>query len=651
MHTPTLFATCGVLLAFAAAQSGAQEEARSLKALSWAEATPRPTDEVLMNPGMGLYLQCGPRLSEVPDDAWFLKIADIAYFRMDWADLQPEPRPPNFDAYFAPIFDYWVGKLGRRVAFRVMCENVSSSAEYVTPKWVFDAGVPSVQHTGGRGQVQLDPVFWDERYLQAQETFIAQLGSYLDGREGFEFIDIGSIGEWGEMHLGLHIPGRWTPAQLEEAGFTVSRYVGAYRRIIDAFARAFPHSQVFLNVGDYGAVVDYAALRGIHFRQDGLTPEGPSANVGRRFYHPYARRGVKCNYEFHSSYPSMQRKGWDLMATIDKGLEDPISYLNTNLYGVGQLARAPAEVRDALTHAARKVGYRFVLSRLRFVPRFHLDGERAGRVLIEHTWRNEGVAPCYESYALRFQLLNGDGQQAAEELCFPDVPTDEWWPGEEHTFRTAIRVPADAAPGAYAIRVAMVLPERTAERPILLPLDGRDADGRYELCRLEGVRSKPADAVVYQTGFEQGEKPWATTAGMEAQIQLGRAHSGEGCLRLDGTQPDAFNYAVHTLDAPLLPLSRYRLSGWMMVERLDPRSYPPYLKCGLTDAGGKWLTNCNTGVYDTQHMGTWRKLEVAFDTTADTAGGHLAVEKGVRAAAIGATILLDDVKLEVLEAP
>ena len=69
-------------------------------------------------------------------------------------------------------------------------------------------------------------MFWDDRYLDAHCQFIQRLGKYLDGREGLEFVDIGGIGEWGEMHLGLHIQGRWTPQQLEETGFTRDKYGG-----------------------------------------------------------------------------------------------------------------------------------------------------------------------------------------------------------------------------------------------------------------------------------------------------------------------------------------------------------------------------------------------------------------------------------------
>ena len=90
-------------------------------------------------------------------------------------------------------------------------------------------------HKGIYAKEQLDPVFWDEKYLAAQDRFIAELGRYLDGKQGLEFIDIGGIGEWGEMHLQ-----RWIAQELAATGFTHDRYIAAYRRMIDAYERPSP---------------------------------------------------------------------------------------------------------------------------------------------------------------------------------------------------------------------------------------------------------------------------------------------------------------------------------------------------------------------------------------------------------------------------
>ena len=390
-----------------------------------------------------------------------------------------------------------------------------------------------------------------------QERFIADLGKYLDGRPGLEFIDIGSIGEWGEMHLA-----RWTPEMLQQTGFTPTRYIAAYRRMIDAFARAFPHTRVFLNVGDYEAINDYAAIKGLHFRQDGLTPSGPSADVGKRFYRSYAPRGVVCNYELHSGYDEMKSKGWGVRETFTKGLEDPISYLHINLMSYRQLAKAPEDVKQAVTDAARRVGFRFVLTKLRCNKTLRLSGETPARLLLEHTWKNEGVAPCYASYALRWTLTDSLGRNVAEQLVYPARPTTAWGPGEEVTLNDVVTLPANTAPGEYRLMVAMVEPENPSLR-VQLGIAGRDAEGRYDLCALSAEKRAASAAVVYDEGFEQGTAGWTATEGMTARPDA-TAHGGKGCLLISGTQSGkAWNYAQITLKQPVLPASRYRLSCWM----------------------------------------------------------------------------------------
>ena len=574
--------------------------------IEWREITPALSDAVLFNPGIGLYLAGGSSLSYRPEpDAWVLSLCDIVYFRPTWNDLEADGPGTGFDAYFKPIFDFWVRQRGKRVAFRVMSESTHYRGKYATPKWVFDEGVPSVSHRGLRGQEQVDPVFWDARYLKNHCEFIERLGRYLDGRPGLEYVDIGGIGEWGEMHLGLHMPGRWTPKQLEQTGFTRAKYIAAYRQVIDAHARAFPNTRVFLNVGSYAEINDYAALRGCHFRQDGLTPRGPSSNVGKLYYHPYARRGVICNYEFHSSYRSMLEKGWDLGQTLEQGLSDPISYLNTNIFSPHDWETAPAEVKEQFLAAAKKVGFRFIVTRLRVPFQLNLSDRIPGRLLIEHTWRNIGVAPCYESYALGFTVHDNSGKVVATQLHFPARPTTQWFPGDEAVERTLIRLPAGLPEDEYELKVAMRLPEEGDEN-ITLGLAHRGEADRYPLCRLPGVTTQRPTGVVYLQRFESSGHGWDCTDALQSELDTTIFHDGGSALHLSGQQTQGWNYVAHRLDTPILPASRYRLSCWLKVNSLEPEQLSPYLKIGLTDGDGKWLTNCPTNAYDMSHAGTWQ---------------------------------------------
>ncbi len=610
-----------------------------------AETVPAPTDEVLFNPGMGLYLQYPPL--DARADEWFMALCDIAYYRLDWSEVNPEPGVYRFDEYFGPRFETWVRTHGKRVAFRVMCQNMHSTQEFVTPKWVFDRGVPGVRHRALRGQMQTDPAFWDERYLEAHLPFVTALGQYLDGREGLEFVDIGSIGEWGEMHLA-----RWTSEQLEAAGYTHTRYVQAYRRVIDAFAAAFPRTRVFLNIGgqENHTINDYAALRGLHFRQDGLKPDGASYQCEQWLYPPYARRGVICNLEFHSSYVEMQRKGWDVAATLQRALSCPLSYLNTNLFGGNGYRQAPEEARQLLAAAGRRIGYRFVLTRVEHPAALRIAADRPTRALLRAVWRNDGVAPCHESCAAEWALLDGTGRPVVVERVFPRTPTTQWWPGEEHVEDAVLRVPPGVPPGEYTLAVAVVEPE--TGRCIRLGIAGRDEAGRYRLCSLQTAAGEAQPAVLFEEGFEgEPAAPWRGAPGTTVEVVSGSPHEGSRALRITGTTAGTWNYASARLPRPPPPGSRVRLSGWLRVDALQGTRRGPYLKIGVYGPDGRWLTNLNTDPYDLDAGATWQRLQLTGDLPADAAGADLAIERGDLEPQVTADLCLDDLRLEVLEAP
>lgn len=633
-----IFLACFWLVAILTESTSAQ--------LPMREIEPEVTQEALLNPGMGLYLQCGGRFQPVPEDAWYRHMANIAYYRPCWVDVEPE-EGADLAAYFDPIFDYWVTQRGERVAFRVMAESVSSRDRYVTPQWVFDKGVPSVVHHNGNGDEQIDPVFWTPEYLDQCCRFIERMGACLDGRPGLEFVDIGMIGEWGEMHLGLHIPGRWTSEQIHETGFTHARYVAAYRRIIDAFAAAFSHTRVFLNVGDYREINEYAAIRGIHFRQDGLKPSGPSANVGERFYVPWSRRGVVCNYEFHSSIQAMKEKGWDLHETILKGLEAPISYLNTNIYSVTGLANASEEARRELTLAASRIGFRFVPTHIRYLERFHVAPGRPARVLVNHTWTNRGVAPCYESYALRFSLVDATGKRVAESVCYPTVPTSEWWPGSEVELTSVASFEPDVAPGEYTLKIGMFLPEKP-DSEIQLAIEGRGSDGQYALGPITAMAASAEPQEVYAEGFQSEPSKWRPSEGIALAIAPDPDNNRERCLLLTGSQDDAWGFAAVDVPEDIQPGGKYRLTCRMRVHELDAR-ITPSLKLGVADGDGNHLANHNTPPYDTKRPGTWQTLSTVFTVDPQAARGVISLEKGGRTRIGSIRIGLDDVRLELLE--
>jgi len=609
---------------------------------------PTITDEPLLNPGMGIYYMCGN--AEQPDPQWwFMPMCGIAYHRCHWSDLEPERGVYRFDEYLGPMFDTWVARLGKRVAFRVMCESMHGRTQYVTPKWVFDLGVPGVKHIGLDGKEQIDPVFWDPLYLDLHCEFIRAFGKWADGRPGLEFVDIGSIGEWGEMHFGQHVPGRWTSQQFEETGFSEFKLAMAYRRVIDAFAEAFPHSRVFLNVGDRQVINDYAAMRGLHFRQDGLTPSGASYNVESKLYPQYAFRGVQCNLELHSGYEEMQARGWGIEETIEKGLSAPISYQNINFGWRALFGEPVEEVRSAVELCAQRIGYRFVLTEATIPETIHTRPTIPGRFFILQRWVNQGIAPCYESLAFEWALLSQDGQALARVQAFPATPTTQWRPGEEVQAGATIDLPAGAPAGEYTLAVRLFRPEEPATA-YYLPLAGRDAAGWYRVGAVELVPEDGGAMPETRLDFEAPLAGVSTPEGVQAQIEGEPVHGGAGALHVSGSCANTWNYAL-IARAALVPGARYRIEGWMRVDRLDGLAQSPYFKVGINAADGAWITNESTEAYALAQPGTWQRLAVDFDVPPSGTTGDICIERGALEGTADVDLRVDDVVLRMLAGP
>lgn len=615
------------------------------------ELRPAASDDILFNPGMGVYHQYPPM--GLSPEHWSNEVCGVAYCRYDWSTLNPEPGVYCFDEVLGAFHDAWYVKRGVPIAFRVMSQNMHSRNEYVTPKWVFDLGVPSAEFVALGGHQQHDPVFWDERYLEQQEIFLQALGKWLEGRPGIEFMDIGAIGEWGEMHLA-----RWTPEQLAATGYSHYKYVMAYRRIIDAHYRYMPRgTRIFLNVGgqDNHVINDYAFLRGMHFRQDGLKHNGASYHCGEWLYKPYAEKGVLCNYEFHAGYSGMVKRNWSLPQSIDVVLSEPISYLNSNLGIYGD--NVHPEVKSELQRVARKIGYRLRPTAVSYFDQ--VTTGNAKRFPVSITWTNDGLAAPSMSFVTAIGLWRaGEEQPVVAARQFSATPTTAWKPGAEIAQSAFLDLPADVPLGDYELRVGLILPE--TEQVIKLACANRDATGSCVVGAVKVIAATKAYPVLlYEENFDDPARKtaWgATCEGFQTEIVAGQGVDGSRCLRFYGDKvKNAWNYVGAGRLAQTVPWGSYRLSMKMKVLAY---AYPddvrgrPYPKLAIHNLEDKWVANQNGTHYDMRRKGEWQELCVVLHLEDDERILGSAIETGAYATDImGVDILLDDIRLELISEP
>jgi hypothetical protein len=275
-----------------------------------------------------------------------------------------------------------------------------------------------------------------------------------------------------------------------------------------------------------------------------------------------------------------------------------------------------------------------------------MDGETPGRLVLQQTWRNLGVAPCYDSYALRWSLLDQRGDVVTQTLTFPKQPTTLWRPGVPVALADMMSIPPATPPGMYRLAVEMLKPEASEAR-IQLGLAGQDAQGRYDLGAVRLQRAPRIPDVLYSSSSGTTIAEWQPAPGVSLS-QGTDPGTGSGTLHITGRQP-GMSWQYASTRVPASPYSHYRLSCWMKVNDIEP-GLPPYLKIGI-NGPDRWITNLNTNQYDLDRMGTWQLLEADGDTPPDAATLDLAVERGVFEPAITADIEVRDVTLTLLEAP
>lgn len=456
---------------------------------------PPENNKILLNPGMGFTILAQDWYKEYD---WYKGIINIAYMRFRWAELEPEEGKCNFR-----IITDWMQrwrKAGYRVALGVKSTDTVMTS---TPNWVFEAGVPGPYHRGGK---QRDPVYWHPLYMEKYEKFVRNLGQFFDGMEGLEYVDMRGIGVWGEMHLGTFMDGMWTKDELSFYGFTVDKYKEAYRRMIDIYRSAFTKTALFLNIGQYDDLTEYAAKKGIGLRYDGLTwklrmNEMPIVSKNFRKYgynNGELPIGVRCHYEFAEDVrdPELFQK------TLDIALSDPVSYIPPN---PGPLNRVIEANKAIIKKAAARIGYRFTLDRFEIGNDFEISRSQFINLPTNQYWINKGVAPCYKNYNLAYVIMNKEGKIICEENFSPEPATVKWSPSTTIVVNKIITLPGNIPTGEYYLKLFMFDPQEPLKK-IKLGISGEDADGLYTIAKINIENQRDKKTYLRISGVTQ-DKP------------------------------------------------------------------------------------------------------------------------------------------------
>jgi hypothetical protein len=456
---------------------------------------------VLINPHKGWYHHYPDNhinRYEIARDADLLEFPgmDHLYIRLAWAYL--EPKEGQYDwALIDRMIEKWTAN-GLGIAFRISCKETSTDRieqQFATPRWVMEAGAKGGYYRMGKpvgpeGPWEVD--YADPIFLAKLDKFLATFAARYDGKPWLRYMDIGSIGDWGEGHT-------W-------AGSRKTLSFAVRKEHVDLYLKHFKHAQLVIS-DDYTYSLDGLAERaslhqhilanGISYRDDSIMVDGNFSHSGDHFtvrspeffadayrqtptvleLEHYGKVKSLGNWEARTNSAAFKFGNGKTGPDFFRGAIDLLhaTYIGYHGYAHEWLTDNPELTKELLN----RCGYWLFPKSIELPSKVTAGSVAPFCVTIE----NRGVAPPFHPYELRVRLSAG----GVSRVAVMGRSDRSWLPGAPITVQNQFALPADLKPGHYTVSLGLFDGSSGKDRPVEFALRAshRESDGFYQVAEVE----------------------------------------------------------------------------------------------------------------------------------------------------------------------
>lgn len=453
------------------ASSTSADPPTSTVTLTWDDKT------TLRNPGMGwmIYAEEFAEPLADADEFWatvdpYVNEASILYLRLPWSRLEPTEGHYawNEDDNYQSLVS-GARKRGLRLAFRVFVDS-QDSHQQATPQFVFDAGAD--KYAAQSNAELFNPTIDDPVFREKFEAFLDAFGTEYDDPAQVDFVDMNTIGWWGEMHS---IP-----------GLDAETWTDTVRWLGSKYREVFQHVLLAININSdtfgYDATDEQLAAGAIMRRdsfgstewfsqkdKDAIVERWPSSLlVAENCYQSFTTRETACDESFKPIRKMLERVVSDAVALHANYLdlrhpEDVVTWVRDN--------------PDLVHKFATTGGYRIGPTRAT-VPT-QISGNPAK---LSVTWQNTGVGrlpndnPQWAGkYDVAYALLDGKTGEVAHRVVSSADP-GKWVAGDSYVDIVDLAA-GDVPGGRYQLATAIVDSTDDHQPAITLAVDAPERDG------------------------------------------------------------------------------------------------------------------------------------------------------------------------------
>ncbi len=400
----------------------------------------------------------------------------IAYFRVYWRYLEPEPGQYNW-----PMIDKALRTAAERGQTLMLRIPPYSDAVDV-PDWYRKMTGKEIPQKIEKWRI--DPE--DPRYIQYFGGMIRALGERYDGHPDLESLDISLTGYWGEGE-GSHLLTDQTRVAL------INCYLDNFKKTTLTF------QPLNGDAPDPGVLVKGTPIAA-------SWPDGRCNGTGPQIRH----LGYRMDCLGDMTTDLWKKQGWSHMTDIypkdiiKSGMgeawkeapvtmeicytflqwldklkydEKTVNYifgeaLKWHISSFNAKSSGVPQVWSPLVNTwLNKMGYRFVLRKFEYPS----SVTRQGQLSFTSLWENIGVAPIYKEYKFALRLKNSQ-----RTLVLPTTANLLTWVPGDIVHDETLFIPFDIPIGKYQLEIAIVSPVSFEPR-IKLAISGAAEDGWYPM--------------------------------------------------------------------------------------------------------------------------------------------------------------------------
>lgn len=411
------------------------------------------TEEVFGNPLMG-YAPC----------AWNTTVSDdvsLLYMDITWAELEPEEGQYNWESIDKENqLSRW-RKEGKHIVLRFVCDVPGQEKHMDIPEWLYE----KIDHEGTWYDVEFGkgfaPDYNNEEMIRYHAKAVEALGEHL-GKDGLiSYIELGSLGHWGEWHVNYSAGIQRLPNEAVRKQYVVP-WTGAFPDAMLLMRRPFSHASEY-GMGLYNDMAGHPDETEVWLRE--IENGGDLSQTDEK-------NALISMHDFWKTAPV----GGELTSSFS--MED---LLETNLDQTAALIRE-SHTTFLGPHVANNQylqGYHTVLKNMGYRLRISeavLSNKLKGTKL-SMTWANDGTAPFYKDWPVWVYVTDENGDTIEKKQV--EMKLSSILPGESVKTEICLETKklVDLAGKKYNIRIGVEDP-MTGKENLRLAMKCRYMDGR-----------------------------------------------------------------------------------------------------------------------------------------------------------------------------